>query len=883
MSLRPKLGDRVGGVVQRCREVVVRARIVGVDDPVLDVPRGVVAPAEPAQPRLPVLLGADSREADDGVSLRVREGRLGRLWEYFSSQQTTRGRTTQALALVRFTDGRRTAPTFMECSRVSWGRSAHGRPLAGWVSTRYHADSRTWSQVSSDVESSGAALGQYGVMETHVRTPFEVFNSPQTLVIPMYQRLYVWKQELQWEPLWADVARLAHAALAGGEPTHFLGAVVIQQLPKSWGEALEKWSIVDGQQRLTTLQLLMDAVAGQLEVLAGSAVGDEAVDLRRLASQLEQCTHNDAKYLRDPRDALKLSHENRDGDAFRAAMDAAPAEPSTAEKDLDRLAEAHAFFASSARAFLVGDPEQASQRAEALTQALRLGVQLVVISLKADEDSQAIFETLNARGTPLTATDLIKNLLFQRLKVEGAEVAEAVRIWEQFDSKFWEAEERVGSSGYPRSALFLRNWLVAELGEEVPQRNLFSRFKRFVDESGLPVAEMVHRLGEAARAFQQILQEARQPTGDLSVPAMFVYRTRATKQQTVDPVLLWLIDPKRHVPATVRDEALETIESWVIRRAFLRLSTSNIAPVVAELIAGLNAGHPDYAASFIVSHLRGLDQETTYWPGDADVRRELAELAVYKRYTRPRLRVLLEAVEDHKRGFSSTSASKTGHRVDRDERPIEHLMPQRWQAHWPISDDANAAVVRQEHIHRLGNLTLLTASLNSSVSNGAWGGVSGKHANLLKHDVYLLNREVRDLGQEGWDEEVIDERTGRMIDALLATWPVPEGHEGQVRNHEKSAGLDWVTVPKLVEAGMLRVGTTLTSTKARAVGKAAKVTRDGGLQIDDEVFQSPSGAAKFAAGSRSEAGWQFWRTPDGRMLDDLRAELVRRRDAQGSV
>ena len=77
VPLHPKLGDGVGGVVQRCCEVVVRARIVGVDDPVLDVPRGVVAPAEPAQPGLPVLLGADSREADDGVSLRVREGRLG--------------------------------------------------------------------------------------------------------------------------------------------------------------------------------------------------------------------------------------------------------------------------------------------------------------------------------------------------------------------------------------------------------------------------------------------------------------------------------------------------------------------------------------------------------------------------------------------------------------------------------------------------------------------------------------------------------------------------------------------------------------------------------------------------------------------------------------
>lgn len=103
-------------------------------------------------------------------------------------------------------------------------------------------------------------------METQVRTPQMVFMQPQRLVVPLFQRPYVWNEENQWEPLWNDVIRVAERLLRGPSAKHFphfLGAVVLQQTQSPTGLMQER-TIIDGQQRLTTLQLLLDALHAQL-------------------------------------------------------------------------------------------------------------------------------------------------------------------------------------------------------------------------------------------------------------------------------------------------------------------------------------------------------------------------------------------------------------------------------------------------------------------------------------------------------------------------------------------------------------------------------------------------------------------------------------------
>src|SRR4051794_5090045 len=149
-------------------------------------------------------------------------------------------------------------------------------------------------------------------METQVRTPQMVFMQPQRLIVPLFQRPYVWNKENQWGPLWSDVTRVAERLLAN--PTalhqpHFLGAVVVQQLQNPIG-SLQARTVIDGQQRLTTLQLLLDALHAELV----------AVDAQQPALRLESLITNPAAFCTNPEDRFKVWPTNRDRPAFNAVM-----------------------------------------------------------------------------------------------------------------------------------------------------------------------------------------------------------------------------------------------------------------------------------------------------------------------------------------------------------------------------------------------------------------------------------------------------------------------------------------------------------------------------------------------------------------------------------
>jgi uncharacterized protein with ParB-like and HNH nuclease domain len=126
--------------------------------------------------------------------------------------------------------------------------------------------------------------------------------------------------------------------------------------------------------------------------------------------------------------------------------------------------------------------ENVQLRAGAIERTVRELMQMVVIDLAADENAQEIFETLNARGAQLTAADLIKNFIFQRLTESGADVEVAYgQYWKGFETGFWETEISAGRVRHQRSSMFLNHWLIAKAGEEILAREVFHRFKAYAD------------------------------------------------------------------------------------------------------------------------------------------------------------------------------------------------------------------------------------------------------------------------------------------------------------------------------------------------------------------------------------------------------------------
>lgn len=683
-------------------------------------------------------------------------------------------------------------------------------------------------------------------METILNTPQEAFLQPRRLMVPLFQRPYVWSRASQWEPLWDDVIRQANKiSKAGGQPVarHFLGAVVLQHASVPFGNLPESM-IIDGQQRLTTLQVMFDAVHA-----AVSEVGSSTA-----AAQLANVIENGPEYRKQPIDKFKLWPTNRDQAGFAEVMSAeTPVNYPALKNRGDRLVEAHAYFYRAADHHLKSDPDNVHARARDLVTAMLHGLQLVVITLGADENAQEIFETLNARMTPLTSADLIKNLVFQNIVAEGGDSQELYeKYWAPLESPFWESVVTAGRLKHQRLSLFFNHWLIATTGNEVVSADVFRGFKRYLeDDSSQTKVALLEGIHAQAKTYESFILAADDQL-DSSPLALFVYRTQAIDIDTVKPLLLWLLDPQQEAcPPDQIEKALAALESWLIRRTLMRVTTQNYNRLFADLLSRLRTEGRDSPGDVIEEFLREQTLETSYWPGDAQLREFLRSEPMYGLVRQERIRVVLEAVEDHLRGFTTNHARTAEHRLPRGGWAIEHVMPQNFER-WGL--DGTDAEERALAVQRLGNLTLLPKRFNSSVSNSPWLGPDGKREAFRQHLITHLNQELAE--RSTWDEAAIEQRSNDLASAIIATWPVPKGHVGSVSAKTSRAG--GFKLATLIADGFLTAGQALIA-RGQATHQHATVLADGRLEVAGVSYTSPSAAAKAAKESKAATnGWWFW-------------------------
>ena len=707
-------------------------------------------------------------------------------------------------------------------------------------------------------------------METQVRTPQMVFMQPQRLIVPLFQRPYVWNQETQWEPLWDDVRRIAERVLIN--PTdkhypHFLGAVVLQQMPNQAG-LMQQRTIIDGQQRLTTLQLLLDSLAAELT----------AVQALQSAARIEPLVSNAEPFRSRPEDGFKVWPTNRDRPAFNEVMGAAsPVNHDALNFRNERIVQAHRFFSEQARAWISEKgPELVQIRATAIERVARELLQLVVIDLAVDENAQEIFETLNARGSQLTAADLIKNFIFQRLLEAGANVEDAYqKYWKDFETGFWEAEISVGRFRYPRSSAFLNHWLVAQTGEEVVAREVFDRFKRFADhDAELPMQDLLKQIHSAASTYRSFIETAAKESGAIDRLGLFGYRTSVLESEVIKPLVLALLDDRQtSIQSLQLLKALDVIESWMVRRMLVRATAKGYNQFFAEMIGQLPNWDKAAIGDEIEAFLAKQTADSRYWPDDVELGQELADLLAYRRLRRGRLRMLLEAIEDHLRGWRDGKQGLGGERVTRGRLAIEHVMPRKWQQHWPVKNSSHEED-RDRLIHTLGNLTLLTGKLNSKVSNGPWSGSNSKKAGLEGHDVLILNRDLLKKAGEEWTEEVIRGRTQELVRCVTEIWPVPPNHRSGFAVTRRRSGRN-VELSDLINAGLLHPGMALIPRRKKFSHRVAALLVDGRVEVDGKAFENATDAATEIYGKRI-GGWGFFLNDpaSGRTLRTVRREYL---------
>jgi len=609
----------------------------------------------------------------------------------------------------------------------------------------------------------------------------DLFEKKRRYDIPAFQRPYVWNEEDQWAPLWEDVVRVSEGHIVRDHErpvaAHFMGAVVVEWTEGS-STGVERYDVIDGQQRLTTLQLLLDSVQ---KVLVELGHDDEADALREL-------TLNDKPKFANTPDRFKLWPSQADRAAYSHAMDSstpAPEHPS-------RIIDAHAYFTRESRRWLMGmkdehgevPPGDERSRAAELCETLNRRLMVVTIDLSDEDDPQLIFETLNDRGTPLLRADLIKNWLFREGKKLGADVDQwATSIWEDFDSEWWREEIAQGRLSRSRVDIFLQYWLTMRTQDEVKSERVFILFTEHARTRMTSVENadlFLRELRADADTYRDLANlDANSAAGRFHRQVIEAMELAATM-----PVFLWLISRNHHLPNNQIEIGLGALESWATRRTLLRLTTKDVNRFMVAILKALDGVDTSSAGSTVRTHLSQQTADSRYWPSDDEVTSKLPTAKVYGLMKQSRIRAVLDRIEQGRRAIS------TMHELVPipNGLSVEHIMPRGWRTYWDENPklEQKAAEERDALVNSLGNLTVITQSLNSSLSHRPWTDVAaeglkqggfegeGKRSLLNKFSLLLLNKLIVDEHHDSWTESDIEARGSYLTQDIVAIWPGPD-------------------------------------------------------------------------------------------------------------
>lgn len=610
-----------------------------------------------------------------------------------------------------------------------------------------------------------------------------IFEKKLRLEVPLFQRQYVWSLEHQWEPLWEDISRKFNEYLDGRKdaPVHFLGAMVLdqKQVPTTH---VERRQVIDGQQRLTTLQIF----------LAGFRDFCSERNLHELAKECDAFTLNTGMMANPDVDRFKMWPTEADRVQFsdvmlaRSRAEIEKRHPVVKKKwarepdPRPRMVEAYLFFHQQLREFAQGitseKPEMTEEQIglafEECFQSLKNALQVVVIDLEPGDDAQVIFETLNARGEPLLPADLLRNFIFLRAGRQG-EPQEALydKYWRKFDDPFWRQEIRQGRLSRPRSDLFMQHFLASRQMVDVPVRHLYVEYKFWIAKNQ-PFTSVEDELATLARQGEDFRRLIDPKNGDqLYNLATFL---NCFDISTGYPLLLFLLNAG--ISETEWEQVAKIIESYFIRRAVCGLSTKNYTRILLGLIRAL---HRDgITANNLHKHLSELRGESSEWPSDQALTSCWENRNAYQALNNPKMVFILKRLND------SYLGPKHEHITIDGPLTVEHLMPQDWIANWPLADGSpgvngnepsddqpsqfrlEATARRNQVVHTFGNLTILTQALNSSVSNLSW---TEKKPELMKASLLPINQPIICMAE--WNEGTIIERGKQLLEKALVIWP----------------------------------------------------------------------------------------------------------------
>ncbi len=541
-------------------------------------------------------------------------------------------------------------------------------------------------------------------------------SQERQFVIPIYQRLYSWEKK-QCKQLWDDILKVGGNDKMNG---HFIGSILFVQ-DRVYTTKHNEFLIIDGQQRLTTITLLLIALRNHLseEVEFLEKFSHKKIENRYLINRDED---GDKKF--------RLILSESDKDTLLSLIDEnkrKPSEPS--EKIMENFKLFEEWINKN------------TDKLEAIFKGLDK-LMIVEISLeKGKDDPQLIFESMNSKGVDLTQTDLIRNYIIMETEVEKQE---------NFYKKYWRAMEEDFKQNETLFNKFVRHYLTIKIGKSPKEKEVYEAFKNYQQEKGIEIEDLLKDLQKYCGYFCQIAFK-KEADKDLNKALSFLVDL---ERDVVYPLLLELYSDYSDGVLSKQDfiPIIALTESYICRRAVCGFGSN-----------GLNKVFPSFAKKIDKDqYLKSVEERfgsltgNQRFPNDDEFKDLFIKIDFYHF---KKNKYFLERLEN----FDTKGP------VNTEKCTIEHVMPQKPIPEWQRDLGENFETIHEKYLHTIGNLTL--TGYNSDYGNKSFQEKRDME-NGFKQSPLKLNQGLKMLEVFG-EKEILDRASG-LANLALKIWVSPK-------------------------------------------------------------------------------------------------------------
>lgn len=569
-------------------------------------------------------------------------------------------------------------------------------------------------------------------MDAGKRTINDIFNGNRVLEIPFFQRAYVWG-ESQWERLLEDME-----LVSATNKSYFLGSVILKQQPTNSSNGVgDMRTLIDGQQRLTTLNIFF-------KVLCLKTDKNSSFERR---FKLEN-------------DDLALWHNHNDIDSFQKILNLNSLDEVL---ETDSISMAYNYFKKNIDSSKLD------------WQTILNNLMFVGIDLGVEEDEQQIFDTINSLGVRLTTAELLKNYFFNRNDLEDYNL-----YWKDLFEKddeaksYWDREITTGRLKRTFIDLFFYSYLQIKVQSPLLKvksedkleyskvESLFESYKGLIKEHNLDKKELLKEIKEYAIIFRDnfdydVIDE--ELTAEFGVERInaIIFGLETT---TLIPYVLYVL--KNVSDKEEQKKIFEFLESYLMRRMVIKATTKNYNQLFTDRLISNKV----LSKEMFQEYLSDRNDKINHLPNDIELKNGFENSVLINKQAAGIIYLIESKIRDRNRQATQL--------LGLSRYSLEHLMPKKWENNWGSVENKEASDFRNAKLKTLGNLAIITQSLNASIRDSDWNtkknGRGSKEG--LKHYSGGVETLSPYLALEEWNEDEMALRAEFLLNKAKEIWKI---------------------------------------------------------------------------------------------------------------